>query len=525
MSLEDREALHRERAFKNLLEDQKRKDVRNELKAKTLAPYQNLSLHEQVIKKNIAFMYGRDQSATSHDPDKRSFAKSVPKLNNTDIISSFTNEYDFLAPEYPCEVCIFDELEISYPSYEHALQASKLDDMEQRNLIRQTTGMREIKKLTMKASQQSSWKNDCFEIARKILRDKFVRNKNLTNRLMQIKNMEFQYKNDYGDLFWGVDKDGKGQNKLGKLLYDMRCEIEANNDLELWIKSCFKLFSIDKVDITVTVEKDGIIIPFNNSDDANSIDNNKKNKIFNKMNKLYIGKEESNDVLTEHPSTSRLHAMLVIDEFKGCILIDCSSSNGTYINNNKIDNNSNDNTNNKSLINKRIKSYCSYKITSNDFISFGASNRQYKFDVILNGDVNRKQLLYEKLSDPSSYQLNDNDTTIFIRNLSNEAKEQDVLDFFNSCGKIRKYVFPVKSDERSKKTLLKGFGFVTFETVGGYMQGLSRDGELLLGEVLRVRKYVSRDESDERQGGDGGRKRPLEAGDPDGSSRNGQSRR
>ena len=63
-----------------------------------------MSTREDIAKANIAFVYGRNDEAAKHDPDKRSFVRSKQVLSE-DTISGFRGaEFDFLAADFPCEV-------------------------------------------------------------------------------------------------------------------------------------------------------------------------------------------------------------------------------------------------------------------------------------------------------------------------------------------------------------------------------------------------------------------------------------
>jgi hypothetical protein len=62
-----------------------------------------MSTREDIVKANIAFMYGRDDEAAKHDPDKRSYVKSK-RVVDDDTISGFEAEFLFLSADFPCTV-------------------------------------------------------------------------------------------------------------------------------------------------------------------------------------------------------------------------------------------------------------------------------------------------------------------------------------------------------------------------------------------------------------------------------------
>lgn len=137
---------------------------------------------DQIIKQNLEFVYGRRQEEIKHDLDKRAYIKSAPKLQYTkdELINVFEGDNDFLHPSYPCSVCPDDDYE-PYPSYEHALIASKINNENKNELIKEVKSIkaiREAKKFVNKnIGDNSWWKDKCISIAEKLLRDKFFRSK------------------------------------------------------------------------------------------------------------------------------------------------------------------------------------------------------------------------------------------------------------------------------------------------------------------------------------------------------------
>ena len=129
-------------------------------------------------------------------------------------------------------------------------------------------------------------------------------------------------KNDYQDKFWGVC-NGTGQNKLGKLLEKIRLCNEQGKLQEVWLSDHFELEDVDKISISVTVKKDGIVI----SDYCQTEE---------RKNVIEVGKSDDNDIVLGHPTTSRFHALLVVDRLQGLVLVDLRAANGTRVNGNVI---------------------------------------------------------------------------------------------------------------------------------------------------------------------------------------------
>ncbi len=140
-------------------------------------------------------------------------------------ISSFKGDNHFLSNfymidvEYQCEV---------YPSSEHAYQAAKIGNWEQRCEI-----IRKDKLFDMTAGQskrwgknvpcRSDWEQVKYSIMQHIVIAKFA-DKNLRTKLAETHPHELIEGNWHGDKYWGVC-DGEGQNNLGKILMSVRNDL------------------------------------------------------------------------------------------------------------------------------------------------------------------------------------------------------------------------------------------------------------------------------------------------------------
>ena len=73
----------------------------------TLTHTLSMSTREEVVRANIAFMYGRDEEAARHDPDKRAFVRSKRVSEwGSDAVMGFTGEWAALAADYASEVVL-----------------------------------------------------------------------------------------------------------------------------------------------------------------------------------------------------------------------------------------------------------------------------------------------------------------------------------------------------------------------------------------------------------------------------------
>lgn len=140
------------------------------------------------------------------------------------MIDSFSGKYRFLSNFWPCEI----EYEgIKYPSTEHAFQAAKTLDIEERKRIAQLDTPGKAKRAGKSVELRSDWESIKIGVMREILQLKFA-DKKLAQQLLDTGDEELVEGNTWGDKFWGVC-DGEGQNYLGLLLMDVRTELYDNN--------------------------------------------------------------------------------------------------------------------------------------------------------------------------------------------------------------------------------------------------------------------------------------------------------
>lgn len=137
----------------------------------------------------------------------------------TPAITSFSGTYFFLSNFFPHPI-YFDGS--WWPTAEHAFQAAKTRDEGEREKIRSAKTAFEAKKLGRKAKMRLDWYSIRVDVMRRILREKFT-NSQLRTMLHQTGEAELIEGNRWGDEFWGVC-DGVGENKLGKLLMEIRKE-------------------------------------------------------------------------------------------------------------------------------------------------------------------------------------------------------------------------------------------------------------------------------------------------------------
>ena len=140
------------------------------------------------------------------------------------VINSFQGEYFFLSNFFygPFE---FDG-EI-YSTVEHAFQAAKTFDTEQRQSIRLAASPAQAKQLGRAVQLRPDWEQVKFDIMLALLRLKFSQ-ADLRQKLLDTGDSELIEGNTWGDKVWGcILYKGQwvGQNHLGKLLMQVRADI------------------------------------------------------------------------------------------------------------------------------------------------------------------------------------------------------------------------------------------------------------------------------------------------------------
>jgi ribA/ribD-fused uncharacterized protein len=146
-------------------------------------------------------------------------------------ITEFDGEYAFLSNFYPHEVIFEGDV---YPSSEHAFQAAKTVSKAERRQIRLASSPGKAKRMGKEVTLQPGWEDMKINVMLKILRLKF-KDPKLCGLLLATGDSTLIEGNTWRDDFWGqIRKDGRwfGQNYLGKLLMQVRDEINVENEQE-----------------------------------------------------------------------------------------------------------------------------------------------------------------------------------------------------------------------------------------------------------------------------------------------------
>lgn len=144
-------------------------------------------------------------------------------------IEDFQGDYYFLSNFAPAPV----ELDgVRYPTVEHAYQAAKTLDPEERENIRQASTPALAKKLGRKVTKRPAWPDLKVDLMRELVRQKFAGQPDLKKRLLATDQAELVEGNTWHDNFWGDCRCARcasspGQNWLGRILMDVRRQLQG----------------------------------------------------------------------------------------------------------------------------------------------------------------------------------------------------------------------------------------------------------------------------------------------------------
>lgn len=159
------------------------------------------------------------------------------------MINEFRGEYDFLSNFYETPVTYEG---ITYRNNEAAFQAAKLTDKEARREF-STLDASSAKKLGRRVSLRADWEEVKNQVMHEICLAKFSQNEQLKTKLLATGNEYLEEGNTWGDKIWGT-VNGSGENRLGKILMNVRDTLRANifdakevkDKCVQWIQEFFK---------------------------------------------------------------------------------------------------------------------------------------------------------------------------------------------------------------------------------------------------------------------------------------------
>ena len=150
------------------------------------------------------------------------FTKGISKM-----IDNFSSKHHFLSNFYPEDMEYEGE---TYFSSEHAYQAAKATNEEDKQKVRRATTAYASKKAGRAILCRKDWENVKEDVMLEVLRAKFS-NLKLKEMLLETGEEELVEGNTWGDTYWGVCK-GKGKNALGRALMKVREECKDSDSTE-----------------------------------------------------------------------------------------------------------------------------------------------------------------------------------------------------------------------------------------------------------------------------------------------------
>lgn len=149
------------------------------------------------------------------------------------MIDKFDGIYRFLSNYSPC---VIEYEGIIYPTTEHAYQAAKTLNLEQREFISDLNGANLAKKVGQMVDMRPDWHEIKYQVMYDILWIKFNQ-PDLKEKLLKTGDSELVEGNWWHDNIWGVcscgkcppHKAGPGQNHLGKTLMLIRENLRKND--------------------------------------------------------------------------------------------------------------------------------------------------------------------------------------------------------------------------------------------------------------------------------------------------------
>ena len=147
----------------------------------------------------------------------------------SDYIICFDGDNRFLSNFWSAEITYGGYI---FPTSEHAYQAAKTLDKNERETVRNSQGANAAKKAGKQVTLRPNWDSIKDDIMLEILRLKFT-DKDLKEKLLATGDKVLVESNHWHDNWFGVchcDKcKGIGKNRLGQLLMKVREEIKAAN--------------------------------------------------------------------------------------------------------------------------------------------------------------------------------------------------------------------------------------------------------------------------------------------------------
>lgn len=158
-----------------------------------------------------------------------------------EVIDNFDAEYAFLSNfhEYAFHTPPLTTLQerlfpggLYWKTAEHAFQAAKCVRERDHDQVRVAPTPGKAKRAGRAVQLRPDWEEIKDEMMLRILRIKFAAGTELAARLLSTGNATLVEGNAWGDTYWGTNLNGRGQNRLGQLLMQVRQELRDYTERE-----------------------------------------------------------------------------------------------------------------------------------------------------------------------------------------------------------------------------------------------------------------------------------------------------
>lgn len=143
------------------------------------------------------------------------------------MIGPFRGEWRFLSNFWPCHVKLDGK---TYVSVEHAYQAAKTNNQQDRAMIAVALTPGKAKRLGRTVMARPDWPTVRVEVMKDLVLQKFQNHPYLEKKLLATADEEIVEINEWGDRFWGQSPMGSGANTLGKILMGVREFLRDRNE-------------------------------------------------------------------------------------------------------------------------------------------------------------------------------------------------------------------------------------------------------------------------------------------------------
>lgn len=147
----------------------------------------------------------------------------MPLETQTEPILFFDGEWRFLSNFHPSAVWFEG---ILFPTVEHAFQAAKTLDLNQRRAIAAEPTPGRAKRAGRKLALRQDWEEIKVGVMRTLVQLKFLSSPELAVLLLSTGDSHLEEGNRWNDRLWGT-VDGIGQNHLGRILMETRQILRA----------------------------------------------------------------------------------------------------------------------------------------------------------------------------------------------------------------------------------------------------------------------------------------------------------